>query len=329
MVVLRPMKYDVIGLGNAIVDVLSPCDDAFLEENGLTKGSMALIDARRATELYQRMNSGREVSGGSVANSCAGIASLGGKAAYIGRVAPDQLGEVFAHDIRAAGVDFVSEPGEASGPPTARCLVLVTPDAQRTMSTYLGASVELRSSDVAEAKVADAQVVYLEGYLWDPPQAKEAMRKAANAARVAGRKVALSLSDAFCVDRHRASFNQLIDESVDLLFCNESELLSLTQMEHFEQAAEAIAGRAELVAITRGELGSVVLAGGERWAVPAAPVEKVVDTTGAGDLYAAGFLFGYTRKLAPAECARIGSIAAGEVISHFGARPEVDLFRLI
>lgn len=323
------MKYDVIGLGNAIVDVLSPCEDTFLQENGLAKGGMALIDARQATELYGRMGSGREVSGGSVANSCAGLASLGGKAAYIGRVAPDQLGEVFAHDIRSAGVDFVSEPGEASGPPTARCLVLVTPDAQRTMNTYLGASVELRPSDVDEATIADSQVVYLEGYLWDPPQAKDAMRKAAEAARVAGRKVALSLSDAFCVDRHRASFNELIDEYVDLLFCNEAELLSLTQVEHFEQAADAIAGRAEVVAITRGALGSLVLSVGKRYVVPAAPVQKVVDTTGAGDLYAAGFLFGYTRGRAPDECARIGSIAAAEVISHFGARPEVQLSTLI
>ncbi len=323
------MKYDVIGIGNAIVDVISPADDAFIQEQGLSKGGMTLIDARRAHELYERMSPGRETSGGSVANTCAGVASLGGKSAYVGRVAQDQLGEVFAHDIKAAGVDFLGAPADASGPPTARCLVLVTPDAQRTMNTYLGACVELGPDDIDTAAIAAAKVTYLEGYLWDPPHAKEAMRKAANAARAAGAKVALSLSDPFCVDRHRASFEQLIDEHVDLLFANEAELLSLTEREDFEEAVEAIRGRADWIAITRGALGSVVITNEATTTVSAAPVAHVVDTTGAGDLYAAGFLFGYTRACSPEECARLGALAAAEIISHYGARPEVALSSLL
>lgn len=323
------MKYDLIGIGNAIVDVLAKAEDDFLDQEGLKKGSMALVDAARASELYARMGSGHEISGGSVANSCAGFASLGGKAAFVGRVCADQLGEVFAHDIRASGVDFASSPGPKEGPPTARCLVLVTPDAQRTMSTYLGACVELHPNDIDPALFQAAQVTYLEGYLWDQPLAKEAMLKAAVAAKQAGRSVALTLSDSFCVDRHRASFQTLISEHVDVLFANETELLALTQQNSFERAAQAIAGQAETVAVTRSAQGSVVLAAGKRYTVPAAPVEKVVDTTGAGDLYAAGFLFGYTRGQDPAECARLGSLAAAEVISHYGARPEVPLATLL
>jgi len=323
------MKYDIIGIGNAIVDVLAKSDDAFLAQEGLDKGGMALIDTARATELYGKMAAGREVSGGSVANSCAGVASLGGKAGYIGRVAEDQLGEVFAHDIKASGVEFSSKPGTADGPATARCLVLVTPDAQRTMCTYLGACVELGPEDIDPAEIAEAQVTYIEGYLWDPPKAKEAIKKACDAAKGAGRKVALSLSDAFCVDRHRDSFNQLIDEHVDVLFANEDELLSLTQKSSFEEAAQAIQGRAETIAVTRGAAGSVVITSAGQKAVPAAKVEAIVDTTGAGDLYAAGFLFGYTRGQDAAECARLGGIAAAEIISHFGARPEVELKSLL
>jgi len=323
------MKYDVIGVGNAIVDVISPTSDAFILEHGLSKGAMTLIDARRAHELYAKMGVARETSGGSVANTCAGIASLGGQAAYVGRVAQDQLGEVFGHDIRAAGVDFLGSPADASGPPTARCLILVTPDAQRTMNTYLGACVELSPEDIKPEDFAQARVTYLEGYLWDPPLAQEAMRKAARAARSAGRKVALTLSDAFCVTRHRDSFEQLIDEHVDLLFANESELLALTQTAHFEDAITRIRGRAEWVAVTRGALGSVVLSSDARADVPAAPVARIVDTTGAGDLYAAGFLFGYTRGCSPEECARLGALAAAEVISHYGARPEIRLGSLL
>ncbi len=325
----KAMKYDVIGIGNAIVDVITQSDDDFINSQGLAKGSMTLIDARRAHELYELMKPGRESSGGSVANSCVGVASLGGKAAYVGRVAQDQLGEVFAHDIKAAGVDFLSAPADASGPPTARCLVLVTPDAQRTMNTYLGACVELGPNDINPDDFAQAKVTYLEGYLWDPPHAKEAMRKAAQAARAAGNKVALSLSDAFCVDRHRDSFQELIDEHVDLLFANESELLALTQRENFEDAAEAIRGQADWIAVTRGPLGSAIITPDSTGGVPAVAVEHVLDTTGAGDLYAAGFLFGYTRDCPPEECARLGSIAAAEIISHYGARPEVQLASLL
>lgn len=323
------MKYDVIGLGNAIVDVLTQADDAFLAAEGLTKGSMALIDAKRATELYGRMGPGREVSGGSVANSCAGVASLGGKAAYVGRVASDQLGEVFAHDIKSAGVDFRAQPSGHAEPPTARCLILVTPDAQRTMSTFLGACVELTPEDIDPQVFADAKITYLEGYLWDPPQAKKAMLKAAHAAKEAGRKVALTLSDPFCVDRHRESFRELIASHVDILFANEHEILSLTQASSFEEAAEAIRGKAEIVVITRSEKGSVVVTKEGNVAVPAAPVTHVTDTTGAGDLFAAGFLFGYARGDAPRECARVGALAAAEVISHYGARPEVPLKTLL
>lgn len=323
------MKYDVIGIGNAIVDVIAPADDPFIHTHGLAKGAMTLIDARRARDLYSKMGVGKETSGGSVANTCAGIASLGGKAAYVGRVAQDQLGEVFAHDIRAAGVDFLSSPADAGGPPTARCLIVVTPDAQRTMNTYLGACVELSPEDINPNDFAQAHVTYLEGYLWDPPLAQEAMRKAARAAHSAGRKVALTLSDAFCVSRHRESFEQLIDESVDLLFANESELLALTRTDDFDAAVASIRGRAHWVAITRSALGSVVVTNDARVDVPAAPVPKVVDTTGAGDLYAAGFLFGYTRGCAPEECARLGALAAGEVIGHYGARPDIPLASLL
>jgi sugar/nucleoside kinase (ribokinase family) len=264
-----------------------------------------------------------------VANSCAGVASLGGKAAYVGRVAADQLGEVFMHDIKAAGVTFAAQPGPTSGPPTARCLILVTPDAQRTMSTYLGACVELGPEDIDPEDFKSAKITYLEGYLWDPPRAKEAMLKAAQAAKEAGQKVALTLSDSFCVERHRDSFNSLIESRVDILFANEAELKSLTQKDSFDEATDSIAGRAELVVATRSERGSVVITKDERTAVPAASVQKIVDTTGAGDLFAAGFLFGLARGQDPVECARLGALAAAEVISHFGARPEVPLVSLL
>jgi sugar/nucleoside kinase (ribokinase family) len=275
------------------------------------------------------MGPGREVSGGSVANSCAGVASLGGKAAYVGRVASDQLGEVFVHDIKAAGVDFRAQPSGHSEPPTARCLILVTPDAQRTMNTFLGACVELTPDDIDPQAFVDAQVTYLEGYLWDPPQAKEAMLKAAQASKAAGRKVALTLSDPFCVDRHRDSFRELIASHIDILFANEAEILSLTQSSSFEEAAAAIRGRAETVVVTRSEKGSVIITKEDDIAVPAAAVAQVIDTTGAGDLFAAGFLFGYAQGKPLAECSRIGAIAAAEVISHYGARPEAPLKSLL
>ncbi len=323
------MKYDVIGIGNAIVDVLSRTEDQFLEAEGLNKGGMALIDAKRAEDLYARLDDGHEVSGGSVANTCVGIASLGGKAAYIGKVGQDPLGETFASDIKAAGVSFHAPELDDSLPPSARCLVLVTPDAQRTMNTYLGACVELGPSDIDEQAIADSAVTYLEGYLWDPPKAKDAMLLAAQVAQKAGRKVALSLSDSFCVERHRDSFNDLIDAHVDILFANADEALALTQTENLESALAALRGRVELAVITCGAEGAHVLSGTEVVHVNAAPVAQLVDTTGAGDLFAAGFLYGYCNDKSPRKCAELGSIAAAEVISHYGARPEVKLSTLL
>jgi sugar/nucleoside kinase (ribokinase family) len=316
--------HDVLGIGNAIVDVLSQADEAFVAEHGIARGTMTLIDAAGADALYGAMGPGVEVSGGSCANTMAGAASFGARAAYIGKVRDDQLGAIFAHDLRAAGVAFATPPA-AEGPGTARCLILVTPDGERTMCTYLGACVELGPEDVDEALVASAAVTYLEGYLWDPPRAKEAFRKAMAAARRAGRRVALTLSDPFCVDRHRDEFRALVDGEVDVLFANEAEILALTEAGSLEEAVAGIAGRCEIAAITRSERGSLIVAGDERHEVPAVPVERVVDTTGAGDLYAAGFLHGLTRGLDLPTCARLGSLAASEVISHFGARPEVSL----
>ena len=318
---------DVTGIGNAIVDVLAHAPDDQLARLGLHKGSMTLVDAEAAERLYAQMAPAVEVSGGSVANSVAGLASLGGKAGYLGKVRRDQLGQVFSHDIRAAGVEFTSQPSEA-GPSTARCLILVTPDGQRTMSTYLGACVELGPEDIDESLLARSKVVYLEGYLWDPPRAKEAMLKAANLAHKHGRKVALSLSDSFCIHRHHAEFKRLIDDHVDILFANESEARSLTETDDFEAAASALRGRAEVVVVTRGEHGAVVLTGDRRDEVPAEPVAKVVDTTGAGDLFAAGFLYGYTHGASPADCARLGALCAAEIISHVGARPAESLSAL-
>ncbi len=318
---------DVAGIGNAIVDVITHADDAQLAHLGLPKGAMTLIDGARAQELYAQLGPGVEASGGSVANSMAGLASLGGKAGYIGKVKADQLGEVFAHDIRAAGVEFPSAPASRCAD-TARCLILVTPDGQRTMNTYLGACVELGPEDIDEDLIARAQVTYLEGYLWDPPRAKEAMLKAANLAHRHGQRVALSLSDPFCVGRHRAEFQRLLDDHVDILFANESEALSLTQAETFEDAVQALKGRASLCVITRGPQGATVLTERERFTVPAEPVAKVVDTTGAGDLFAAGFLFGITHGRSPETALRLGALCAAEVISHYGARPECNLAEL-
>jgi sugar/nucleoside kinase (ribokinase family) len=318
---------DVVGIGNAIVDVLAQADDSFIAAEKLAKGTMMLIDEPRAHELYNRMGSGIEASGGSAANTIAGIASLGGSAAYIGKVADDLLGKVFAHDLRATGVRYVTTP-LAGGPATARCLILVTPDAQRTMNTFLGASVEFQPGDIDCELVAAAQVTYLEGYLFDRPLAKAAFRQAGEIAHKAGRKVSLTLSDPFCVDRHRADFRDLIRGHVDILFANEAEICSLYETKDFEQAAAAVRGEAEIAVLTRSEKGATVVTAKDRVAVPAAPVARVVDTTGAGDLFASGFLYGFTRGKDLAHCAKLGALCAAEIISHFGARPEVKLKEL-
>ncbi|MBI3453340.1 MAG: adenosine kinase [Rhodospirillales bacterium] len=322
--------YDVVGIGNAIVDVLAKTDDAFLKGNRLAKDAMTLIDAERAHLLYTAMNPGIECSGGSAANTMVGVASLGGRAGYIGKVCADQLGEIFRHDIRAAGVTFAT-PAAKSGPPTARCLIFVTPDAHRTMQTYLGACVELGPDDVHERTIEAAEIVYLEGYLWDKPAAKEAFRKAMRIAHAAGRKVALTLSDPFCVDRHRAEFRELADQHVDILFANEAEIAALYQVKTFDAAVvELRAGKSNrIAALTRSAQGSVVVDNGQTYAVPAEKVERVIDTTGAGDLFAAGFLWALAQGRPLDMCGRIGGIAAAEVISHFGARPEIALKDLV
>ncbi|MBL6458144.1 adenosine kinase [Belnapia sp. T6] len=318
---------DILGIGNAIVDVLARAEDQFLAEQGLDKGAMRLIAAEEAEALYGRMGPGLESSGGSAGNTCAVAAALGARVGFLGKVAEDQLGRVFAHDIRAAGVHFPTAPLQGDAP-TARCLILVTPDAQRTMNTYLGACVAFSEDDVDPAEVARAQVLYLEGYLFDPPAAQAAFRKAARASHAAGRQVALSLSDAFCVHRHRAAFRQFLREETDILFANESELLALFETTDLEAALAAIVPEVAIAAVTRGPAGSLVLTGGERHAVEAAPTE-VMDTTGAGDAYAAGFLAALTRGLPLPECGRWGAVAAAEVISHFGARPQADLKAMV
>ncbi len=318
----RPL--DVVGIGNAIVDVLAQADEAFLEAQDLAKGAMTLIDGARAESLYAAMGPAVEVSGGSVANTMAGLASLGGRGAFVGKVRNDQLGGIFRHDIRAAGVTFET-PAATEGPPTARCLIFVTPDAQRTMGTYLGASVDLMAEDLDAAVIGRAKVTYLEGYLWDAPEAKAAFLEAARMAHGAGRKVALSLSDPFCVDRHRDSFIELIGGHVDLLFANDVEICSLFQVDDFDRALQEARGHCEIAALTRSAKGSVVLCDNEVHLVDAEPVAKVVDTTGAGDLYAAGFLYGFTQERSLYDCGRLGAIAAAEAISHFGARPETRL----
>jgi sugar/nucleoside kinase (ribokinase family) len=322
-------RFDVIGIGNAIVDVLASADDAFLAREDLVKGSMTLIDDARADALYALMGSGVEVSGGSAANTIAGIASLGGASAFIGRVRDDQLGKVFAHDIRAVGVAYET-PAATTGPGTARCLILVTPDAQRTMSTYLGASVGLGPDEVDPALIADAEITYLEGYLWDPANGKAAFRKAIDAAHEAGRRVALSLSDAFCVHRWRGEFLELVSNGgVDILFANESEICALFEVGDFNDALQATRGLGVTAALTRSEKGSVIIGGDEVHVIDAAPAERLVDSTGAGDLYAAGFLFGLTRDIGLARSGRLGSLCAAEVLGHFGPRPQVALAKYV
>jgi sugar/nucleoside kinase (ribokinase family) len=319
---------DVVGIGNAIVDVIAHADDAFLAREALVKGTMTLIDAPRAEALYQMMGPAIEASGGSAGNTMAGIASLGGTGAYIGKVRDDFLGQVFRHDITAIGVRFETL-AATSGPGTARCLILVTPDGQRTMNTYLGACVELGPADIDPDVIAAAQITYLEGFLFDPPQAQGAFRKAAAIAHAAGRKVALSLSDPFCVGRHRAAFRDLVEREIDILFANEAEICSLYETADFGAAAAGVRGHIAIAALTRSAAGSVILADGAEHRVAAAPVARVVDTTGAGDLYASGFLYGLTRELALPICGEIGSLCAAEIINHVGARPEVDLSHLV
>jgi len=319
--------YDILGIGNAIVDVVSRSDDAFLSRHDMHKGAMILIDAAAADALYTAMPPGLETSGGSAANTCAVAAGLGAKVAYIGKVAGDELGKIFRHDINAIGVHFPTAPLVA-GAPTARCLILVTPDGQRTMNTFLGACVSLTEADVDPELVAASAVTYLEGYLFDPPEAQAAFRKAATAAHAAGRRVALSLSDAFCVNRHRTAFLDLVANHIDILFANETEITALYERNTFNEAAEAARENVALAALTRSEAGSVIIHGDDTVVIPAVPA-KLVDTTGAGDAYAAGFLTGLTAGWSLNRCGRMGSIAAAEIISHYGARPETDLRKLI
>ncbi|UTW51779.1 adenosine kinase [bacterium SCSIO 12827] len=317
-------RFDVAGIGNAIVDVLTQTDDAFLEREGLAKGAMTLVDEAQAAAVYDKAGPAMECSGGSAANTIAVMARLGAKCAFMGKVKDDAFGRIFGHDIRSLGVHFDTA-AATDGPATANCLVLVTPDAQRTMLTYLGASIHLKPADVDLDVIKDARVTYLEGYLWDPEDAKQAFRTAAAAARDAGREVALSLSDPFCVDRHRADFLDLIEGHVDILFANEAEILSLYQVDDFDAAVDKVKGHCKIAALTRSEKGSVVVSGDDVTAVAATPVDKVIDTTGAGDAYAAGFLYGYTRDEDLAVCARMGGVAAAEVIAQIGARPETDI----
>jgi adenosine kinase len=318
-------RYDVLGVGNAIVDVIAKADDRFLVAQGMAKGSMTLIDEPRAKAIYDAMGSTVETSGGSAANTIVGAASLGARAAFVGKVKNDELGGAFSHDIRANGVAFDTR-AASDGPSTARCYIIVTPDGERTMNTYLGAAQNLFAADIDEQAVSDAAITYLEGYLWDPPHAKEAFVKAAGIAHKAGRKVALTLSDAFCVDRYRAEFLKLMrDKTVDILFANESELRSLYETADFDTALEALRGDVALAVVTRSEQGCVVVQGKTTERVPAAPIARLVDATGAGDLFAAGFLVGHSRGLDLRASAQLGALAAAEVIQHVGARPQTPL----
>jgi adenosine kinase len=318
-------QFDVLAIGNAIVDVLARTDDAFLVQHKMHKGTMRLIDEVQAAKLYDAMGPAVEISGGSAANTVVGVASLGARAGFIGKVKDDDLGRVFAHDIRAAGVSFATPPASA-GPSTARCYVLVTPDGERTMNTYLGAAQDLHPNDIDADAVAAAQIIYLEGYLWDPPRAKEAFLKAAKIAHAAERDVALTLSDAFCVDRYRAEFLDLIrSRTVDLVFANERELHSLYETADFDSALDGLRNDARLAVVTRSEKGCLIVTREQTEAVPASPVERMVDATGAGDLFAAGFLAGLSRGSDYRTAGRLGALVAAEVIQHLGARPETSL----
>ncbi|MEQ8357406.1 MAG: adenosine kinase [Kiloniellaceae bacterium] len=318
---------DVVGIGNALVDVLTKSDDAFLEAHRIPKGSMTLIDEARAVEIYGAMGPAVEVSGGSAGNTAAGIASLGGKAAFLGKVRDDQLGAIFTHDIRAAGVAF-DTPHAASGPATGRSMILVTPDAHRSMNTFLGAAVDFGPKDVNVAQVEAAAVTYMEGYLWDSPSAKAAFLKAARVAHAAGRRISLTLSDPFLVDRYKDELKDFVEKHVDIVFANEDEICGLYDAPDFDAALQAVRAHCDVAALTRSEKGAVIVSGEEVHVVDAVPVADVIDTTGAGDLFAAGFLYGITNGHSLYDSGRLGAIAAAEVISHFGARPEQKLAQL-
>jgi sugar/nucleoside kinase (ribokinase family) len=321
-------QFDVVGVGNALVDVIAHADDGFIGQHDLTKGSMTLVDTDRALYLYRALGSAVEMSGGSAANTMCGVASFGGTAAYLGKVSDDELGQVFGHDLRAVGVQFRPGAPEADTP-TGRCIIVVTPDAQRTMNTYLGVSSLLQPTDIHEATVASGAVLYMEGYLYDRPAAKDAFRHAASIAHANGRKVSLTLSDSFCVDRHRADFRGLVSDQVDILFGNEDELLSLYEVDSLEAGIAAVRLDSELAIITMGAQGCAIITPDDVITAPAQPVAQVLDTTGAGDLFAAGFLYGFTRDRSLEECATLGAIAAAEVISHVGPRPLVELKSLL
>lgn len=321
-------RFDVLCIGNAIVDVIADAEEDFLTEQGLDKGSMRLIDEDEAVRLYGEMGPGREISGGSAGNTAAGLAALGIQTAFIGQVADDQLGKIYQHDIQAQGIDFLV-PARSDVGATARCLILVTPDAQRTMNTFLGAAQRLEAHTVDMAAVAGSGILYLEGYLWDPSQPRAAMEAAMDAAQAAGRKVAFTLSDTFCVDRHRDGFWQLLRAGkIDILFANEAEAKAMAEVDEIEDAVRALAEFAPTLAVTRSEKGAIAIAGGDRAEVAAEPIERLVDTTGAGDLFASGFLAGQARGLGLEASLKLGAIAAAEVIQHYGARPEKDLREL-
>ncbi len=326
--VARGAEFDVVGIGNALVDVIAHAPDTFVDEHGLVKGAMDLVDTDRAVQLYEALGSAVEMSGGSAANTMCGIASFGGRAAYIGKVTNDDLGQVFGHDLLAVGVQF-RPGGHVNDVPTGRCIIVVTPDAERTMNTFLGASSLLGIDDVDDDTIAAGKLLYMEGYLFDRDEAKSAFRHAAGVAHEAGGMVSLTLSDSFCVDRHRDDFRELVSDEVDLLFGNDAELISLYETDTFDEAIAELRLHCQFAAITTGADGSVIITGDDVIRVRAQPVRRVVDTTGAGDLYAAGFLHGVTTGQPLPECGRLGSIAASEVISHVGPRPLVELRTLV
>ena len=321
-------EYDLVGIGNAMVDVLATVDDAFLEEQTLDKGAMTLVDIDRASEIYAKMPPAQEVSGGSCGNTMAGFASLGGKGVFIGKVRDDQLGDVFRRDMQSIGVDFFT-PATTEGPRTGSCLVLITPDAQRTMCTNLGAASNLTPKDIDKDIIQAAKVVYMEGYLFDPPDAQDAFVEAADLAHDAGQKVSITLSDPFCVDRHRHAFQMLVADHTDILFGNEEEIKSLYQVDDFDAALQQVRGHCEIACLTRSSKGSVILSGDEVHIIDPMPLDPVVDTTGAGDQFAAGFLYGYTQGMDLRKCGEIATLTATEVISHVGARPDVNLKELV
>jgi len=322
-------RYDVIAIGNAVVDVIASCEDELIEELGLNRGGMTLIDAEGATSLYAAMGQAREVSGGSAANTLAGASLLGLQCAFVGQVCDDQLGEVFTHDMRATGIDFDTAPLK-SDPPTGRCLIFVTPDGERTMNTFLGAGQFLPATALDEDLIASGAILYLEGYLWDPEEPRKAMRRAIDVAKAAGRKVAFTASESFVIDRHGDDFRAMIEDGViDILFVNESELATLTGEEDFDAGVAAVASKVPVLVATRGEHGAIAVAHGERAEVAAEPIAKVVDTTGAGDQFAAGFLSGHAKGEPLAQCLKRGAVAAAEVISHYGPRPGVDMKALM